>query len=233
MSGAAAEAGQVAEAAFLAELRHGGAAAYAALMRDNNQRLYRLARGILRDDSEAEEAVQDGYVRAFTHIDGFKGEASVATWLARIVLNEAMARLRRRRPMADLEEVRETAAKVPSPEQALARQEIRRGIERAVDALPVPFRSVFMLRAIEQMSVEETALALDIPPETVKTLLHRAKKQLRQALAEQFGEILDGAFPFLGTRCDRLVDRVLQRLGVLSNATTTESDRPVSSRSPP
>ncbi len=102
-----------------------------------------------------------------------------------------------------------------------------------MDALPVPFRSVFMLRAIEQMSVEETALALDIPPETVKTRLHRAKKQLRQALAEQFGEILDGAFPFLGTRCDRLVDRVLQRLGVLSNATTTESDRPVSSRSPP
>jgi len=236
MTGAAAEAGEVGEAAFLAELRHGSPAAYAALMRHNNQRLYRWARGILRDDGEAEEAVRDGYVRAFTHLDGFKGDASVATSLARIVLNEAMARLRRRRSVADLGEVQETPAneaQAPSPEQALARQEIRRGIERAVDALPVPFRSVFMLRAIEQMTAEETALALDIPAKTVKTRLHRARKQLRQALAEQFGEILDGAFPFLGTRCDRLVDRVLERLEVLGSATATESDRPASSPRPP
>ena len=235
MTGVAAETGQAGEAALLAELRHGSAAAYASLMRQNNQRLYRLARGILRDDGEAEEAVQDGYVRALTHIDGFKGEASVATWLARIVLNESMARLRRRRPMADLEEMRETLTNevnVPSPEQALARQEIRRGVERAVDALPAPFRSVFILRAIEEMSIEETALALDIPPETVKTRLHRANKRLRQTLAQQFGEILDGAFPFLGARCDRLVERVLQRLRVLANAPAPQSDRPAS-RSPP
>lgn len=235
MTGVAAETGQASEAALLAELRHGSAAAYASLMRQNNQRLYRLARGILRDDGEAEEAVQDGYVRALTHIDGFKGEASVATWLARIVLNESMARLRRRRPMADLEEMRETLTNevnVPSPEQALARQEIRRGVERAVDALPAPFRSVFILRAIEEMSIEETALALDIPPETVKTRLHRANKRLRQTLAQQFGEILDGAFPFLGARCDRLVERVLQRLRVLANAPAPQSDRPAS-RSPP
>jgi RNA polymerase sigma-70 factor (ECF subfamily) len=234
MTGAAAEAGQAGEAALLAELRHGSALAYAALMRRNNERLYRLARGILRDDGEAEEAVQEGYVRAFTHLDAFKGEASLATWLARIVLNEALARRRQRRPMVDIAELQESltdAEQMPSPEQALARHELRRGLERAVDALPVAFRSVFMLRAVEQMSIAETAHALAIPPETVKTRLHRANKLLRQALARQFGEILEGAFPFLGARCDGLVARVLQRLGF--PATGREGDRPSSSRSPP
>lgn len=239
MDAIAVDAGQGGDAELLAHLRAGRSSAYAALMRRNNQRLYRLARGILRDDAEAEEVVQESYVRAFTHLDGFKGEASLATWLARIVLNEALGRLRRRRPTVDIDDITETlaagehgtAAAEPSPEQAMARLEVRRAIEKAVDELPAAFRSVFMLRAIEQMSTEETASCLGIPGETVKTRLHRANKQLRQALTTQFGAVLDGAFPFLGARCDRLIATVLERLGLPAEtrAAAPPGDRPAPS----
>lgn len=163
------------DAKLLVLMRAGQSSAYAALMHRNNQRLYRLARGILKDEAEAEDAVQESYVRAFTHLDGFKGEASLATWLARIVLNEALGRLRRRPPTVDIENMAETLADgdtalatsppAPSPEQAIARLEIRRAIEAAVNQLPPPFRTVFILRAVEQMSVEETATYLGIPGE--------------------------------------------------------------------
>jgi RNA polymerase sigma-70 factor (ECF subfamily) len=211
------------EAELVALLRAGHASAFAAIMRRNNQRLYRLARGVLRDEGEAEEVVQEGYLRAFTHLDRFKGDSTIATWLARIVLNEALGRLRRRRPTVAIDDIAETLAvaapgplsrEEPSPEQAMARQEIRRSIEKAVDDLPDSFRAVFMMRAIEQMSIEETASCLGIPPETVKTRLHRANKLLRQALSARFGSILDGAFPFLGPRCDRLIGAVIARLGL-------------------
>ena len=236
--------GNAGEAELLALMRAGQPAAYVQLMRLHNQRLFRLARGILRDDAEAEEAVQEGYLRAFTHLDGFKGEASLATWLARIVVNEALARLRRRRPTIDIEdadalrltEAETSAARTePSPEQALARREIRRAIEAAVDALPAPFRAVFMLRAIEQLSIAETAAYLDIPEDTVKTRFHRANRLLRQHLGAEFGSIFDGAFPFLGVRCDRLISAVLKRLGLEAeaNAAIPPRDRPVSSRPPP
>lgn len=229
---------------LLVRLRAGEPAAYAILMRRNNQRLYRLARGILDDEMEAEEAVQEGYLRAFTHLDGFKGEASLATWLARIVLNEALGRRRRRRPMADLDSMAETLSGrdglpltgtvEPSPEQAIARQEIRRAIERAVDALPPAFRSVFMLRALEQLSVSATAACLAIPEDTVKSRFHRANKLLRGALAAEFGPWLDGAFPFLGARCDRLTGTVLHRLGLADTVfPAPQRDRPAPSRSPP
>ena len=233
---------EMGESELLSGLRAGQSSAYAALMRRNNQRLYRLARGVLGDDAEAEEAVQAGYVRAFTHIDSFKGEASIATWLARIVLNEAMARQRRRRPTVDIDDVSEQALdaapvpvgarREPSPEQALARREISRAIEHAVDALPAAFRSVFVLRAIEQLSIEETALFLGIPEETVKTRLHRANKLLRQTLAENFDAIFEDAFPFLGRRCDQLVATVLERLN-LSDPSAAVSDRRSPSHGPP
>jgi RNA polymerase sigma-70 factor (ECF subfamily) len=217
--------GQVGEAELLAHLRAGRSSAYAALMRRNNQRLYRLARGILGDDAEAEEAVQEGYFRAFAHLEDFKGEGSLATWLGQIVLNEALGRLRRRRPTVDIDELAETltvaAGAEPSPEQAIARQEILRGIEAAVDQLPLAFRSVFILRAIEQMSIEETATCLGIPSNTVKTRLHRANRLLRQTLSQHFGALLDGAFPFLGARCDRLVAAVLKRLGLPAERSST------------
>jgi RNA polymerase sigma-70 factor, ECF subfamily len=232
------------DAELLAHMRAGQSSAYAVLMRRNNQRLYRLARGILRDDAEAEEAVQEGYVRAFTHLDGFKGDASLATWLARIVLNEALGRVRRRRPTVDIDDMAEDlvagegaaglATVEPSPEQASARREIRRAIETAVDQLPAAFRSVFILRTIEQMSIEETAACLGIPGETVKTRLHRANKQLRRALAQRFGTMLDGAFPFLGPRCDGVVARVLQRLCLPAEADAApHADRPAPPPTPP
>ena len=236
--------GIVGEAELLAMMRAGQSSAYVHLMRRHNQRLFRLARGILRDDAEAEEAVQEGYLRAFTHLDGFKGEASLATWLARIVANEALARLRRRRPTVDIEdadalllaESETTVARTePSPEQALARREIRRAIEGAVDALPAPFRTVFILRAIEQLSIAETAASLEIPEDTVKTRFHRANRLLRQHLTAEFGSLFDSAFPFLGVRCDRLISAVLKHLGLAAeaNAAMPPRDRPVSSRPPP
>ncbi len=242
MGGAMAGRVEQGETELLAQLRAGRSSAYAALMRRNNQRLYRLARGILRDDAEAEEAVQEGYIRAFTRLDGFKGEASLATWLARIVLNEALGRLRRRHPTVELDDAAglgDNGAGLvqgePSPEQAMARLEIRRAIEKAVDALPAPFRSVFMLRAIEQLSIEETAACLGIPGETVKTRLHRAHKLLRLSLADQFAMILDGAFPFRGVRCDRLVARVIDRLGLAAETSLASppGDRPAPPVDPP
>ena len=233
----------LAEAELLALLRAGQSSAFVAVMRRNNQRLYRLARGVLRDEAEAEEAVQEGYLRAFTHLDGFKGESTLATWLARIVLNEALGRLRRRRPTVDIDDMADTLSAdtaamfrdEPTPEQAMARQEIRRAVEQAVDALPPTFRAVFIMRAIEQMSIEETAACLGIPGETVKTRLHRANKLLRHALSAQFGSILDGAFPFLGARCDRLISTVLGRLGLTADddIPAPPGDRPAPSRSPP
>ena len=232
-----------ADAELLAGMRAGNSAAFAALMRSNNQRLYRLARGFLGDDAEAEEAVHDGYVNAFTHLDGFRGGSSLATCLARIVSNEALARLRRRCPTVDIGEVAETlAADVgpfttagPTPEQAIAPREIRSAIEKAVDELPPYFRSVFMLRAIEQLSVEETASCLGIPAEPVKTRLHRANNLLRQALTMRFGAIFDDMFLFLGARCDRLVALVLEHIGMSAETRSTvpHCDRPAPCHPPP
>ena len=214
------------DAELLALMRRGEAGGFALLMRRNNRRLYRLARSIVKNDAEAEEIVQESYLRALTHLDSFKGEASLGTWLARIVANEALGRLRRRRPMVALGDVEETLAAgeglghgdQPSPEHAAARREIRGLIERAVDALPPHFRVVFMLRAVEQMSIEETAATLAIPKETVKTRLHRANRLLREALSTELGAILDDAFPFAGARCDRMMARVLEKLGFAAAA---------------
>ena len=210
------------ESELLRRMRGGDSHAFAALMRQNNRRLYRLARGILHDEHEAEDAVQEGYLRAFAHLASFKGEATLATWLARIVVNEALGRLRRRRPVSDINSLADslasdapadgTGALPASPEQLAARQEIRRAIEHAVDTLPTPFRAVFVLRAIEQLSTKETADLLGIPEETVKTRFHRANRLLREMLSEEFASIWDNAFPFAGSRCDRLVAHVLDRL---------------------
>jgi RNA polymerase sigma-70 factor (ECF subfamily) len=233
----------LADAKLLASMRAGDPAAFAALMRSNNQRLYRVARGFLRDDLEAEEVVHDTYVRAFTHLDGFRGRSSLATWLARIVSNEALARLRRRRPTVDIDDIAETltagdgpfVTAEPTPEQAIARREIRRAIEKAVDELPPSFRSVFMLRAIEQMSIEQTAACLGIPEDTVKSRFHRANKLLRQVLTAQFGAIFDDVYLFLGSRCDSLVATVLQRIGMSAETgfAAPQCDRPAPHSTPP
>ena len=209
----------VADGKLLARIRRGEADAFAELMQQNNRRLYRLARSILRDDQEAEEAVQEGYIKAFTHLYGFEGKGSLAGWLARIVANEALARLRRRPASVSLSDESETAADMLSlrhlaftPEQDVARIEIRRMIEQAIDRIPVNFRVVFMMRAVEEMSIEETAAALGIPPQTVKTRYHRANHLLRDALSERLASILDDVFPFAGSRCERIQQNVLSQL---------------------
>jgi RNA polymerase sigma factor (sigma-70 family) len=204
--------------------RAGDRQAFRAIMTRCNQRLFRVARAVVRDEAEAEAVLQEAYLRAFAAIAGFRGEAGIATWLTRIVLNEAHGRLRRRRPTVDLDQLeaaQETAqvlnfpgmAKSDDPEADAARAQIRRLLEQAVDALPEPFRLVFILREVEDLSVEETASHLNLKVETVKTRLHRARRRLREGLDAQLADVMVGAYPFLGARCARISDAVLQRMG--------------------
>jgi RNA polymerase sigma-70 factor, ECF subfamily len=200
------------------------AGAFRAIMQKHNRRLYRIARGILRNNAEAEDAVQDAYVSAFTHLASYRAESTLATWLSRIVMNEALGRLRRRRPTVDLaalESVRSDAEIIqfplstPSddPERTMAQRQILQLVEQATDNLPEVFRLVFVTRVIEGMSVEETAELLGIKPETVKTRLHRARQLVRDQLDKQIGPVLMDAFPFAGRRCERLTECVMARLG--------------------
>ncbi|MDB5427304.1 MAG: polymerase sigma-70 factor,ECF subfamily [Phenylobacterium sp.] len=211
------------EADLVAKAKAGDREAFRAIMTRCNQRLFRIARAVVRDEAEAEDVLQEAYVRAFAAIAGFRGEAGIATWLTRIVLNEAHGRLRRRRTMVELDEL-ETAqtgaqvldfpgmARSDDPEADAARAQIRRILERAVDALPEPFRLVFILREIEELSAEETARHLDLKVETVKTRLHRARRRLRETLDAQLADVMVGAYPFLGARCERITQAVLRRL---------------------
>jgi RNA polymerase sigma-70 factor (ECF subfamily) len=201
--------------------RAGDHDAFALIMRRHNRRLYRIARSIVGDDAEAEEVVQEAYCRAFVGLGGFRADASLATWLSRIAANEALMRLRRRRPTATLDEIDARPAALGwlgpfglgTPEAAAAQGEIRHLLESAIDRLPPNFRAVFVLRAVEQLSVEEAAAALDIPKDTVKTRYHRARRLLRRDLGRRLAAILDDAFPFAGARCDRVVEAVLRRIG--------------------
>lgn len=212
------------EAELVAYARQGRREAFAALMQRGNQRLFRIARSVLRDESEAEDVLQEAYVRAFAKLSEFRGEASIYTWLTRIVLNEARGRLRKRRETVELTAIESaqaeagrvvlfpTALASPDPERQAAMAETRRLVERAVDELPEAFRLVFVMRDIEECSIEETAANLGVRPETVKTRLHRARRLLRQKLDEQLASAFTGAFPFLGARCERITEAVLARL---------------------
>lgn len=193
------------------------------IMQANNRRLYRLARGILRNDAEAEDVVQETYIRAFTHLDGFKGESALSTWLSRIAINEALGRARGARPHVELGAVPEAVLdaqiiKFPvsppgDPERTMAQREIQRVVERAIDELPDAFRMVFVARVMEGMNIEETADLLGVKPETVKTRLHRARTMLRDIVEKKIGPVMLEAFPFAGKRCERLTNAVLKRLG--------------------
>ena len=203
--------------------RDGGA--LRAIMKIYNRRLYRLARGIVRNDAEAEDVVQEAYFRAFTHLGDFRGDSSLATWLSRIAINEALGRLRSQRPTVDLVtfEAQRTPAEIirfpltsksDDPEQTMAQRQILQLVEEATDKLPEVYRVVFITRVIEGMSVEETAEILNLRPETVKTRLHRARRLVREQLDKQIGPVLMDAFPFAGRRCERVTTTVLRRLGL-------------------
>ena len=198
-------------------------AAVRSIMQANNRRLYRLARGILRNDAEAEDVVQDTYVRAFTHLEQFRGDSSLSTWLSRIAMNEALGRLRRLKPGIEWSELEKSApqaqiipfplASSDDPEKSMAQRQIQQVVEHAVDELPEAFRLVFIARVIEGMNIEETAETLGLKPETVKTRLHRARTLLRDNVERKIGPVVMDAFPFAGKRCERLTEAVLKRLG--------------------
>jgi RNA polymerase sigma-70 factor (ECF subfamily) len=186
-----------------------------------NRRLFRVARSILRDDAEAEDVVQETYVRAFTGLDMFRGDAAFATWITRIAMNEALGRLRKRRPTVDWESYGENrtqaqiihfpvSAASNDPEKTMAQGEIRAVLEKAIDELPDSFRAVFVARIVEAMTVEETADLYGLKPETVKTRLHRARALLRDSLDKQLGPALTNTFPFGGRRCAAMTEKMVR-----------------------
>jgi RNA polymerase sigma-70 factor (ECF subfamily) len=208
-------AASAADAALIEGVRAGDAAAMTALMRRHNRMLFRTARAILRDDAEAEEAVQDAYLKAFGALGSFRAESRLSTWLVRIAANEALMRRRRRARSAEvipLAATEEPIDQAERPEQAAGRGELRRLLEARIDRLPDDYRAVFVLRALEELSVEDSALALGIPEATVRTRFFRARGLLREALAREIDLTIEDAFGFDGARCERLVARVLLRL---------------------
>lgn len=205
----------------------GDTAMFEILMRRHNQRLYRIARAILRDDAEAEDLIQDSYVRAYQHLAQFEGRAKFSTWLSRIAVHEALARRRRRglyeemKPMPEHqgEQMDRFASPEPSPEQQVSSLETRRLLEQAIATLPEIYRTVFVLRDVEDMDTADTASALDISEENVKTRLHRARALLRKKLYAQAGNYAREAFPFHAVRCDRVVRNVFLRIKAIEERT--------------
>ncbi|AYG61965.1 RNA polymerase sigma factor [Rhizobium jaguaris] len=198
--------------------------AFRTIMRRYNQRLFRIARAIVRDDSVAEDIVQEAYMHAFEHLGSFRADSSLSTWLHRIVMNEALGRLRKasRRLEVALPTHTASADVVPfpngiatdDPEKTMAQRQILRLVEEATDELPDDFRLVFIARVIEGMSVEETAELLGIKHATVRSRLHRARELLRKHIDDRIGPMLLNAFPFAGWRCERLTTKVMKRLGI-------------------
>ena len=211
------------DAELAARAAKGETRAFEALMRRHNRTLFRTARAILRDDAEAEDALQEAYIQAYRSLASFRAEAKLTTWLARIVANEALMRLRKQTRRAEIVPMQPAASAQAlehvmdtdidnAPQASMERSEMRRLLEAQIDALPEAYRAVFVLRAVEELSVEETAAVLDLAPPTVRTRLFRARSLLREALAQKIDVACEDAFSFAGERCDRVVARVLARL---------------------
>ena len=212
---------QLPDGELIARILAGDMHALEAMMRRYNRALYRTARAILRDDAEAEDVVQETYVRAYSALADFRGDSKLSTWLVRIAANEALMRRRKRGRRADVvpmdgaaagEAKEDPMSAETGPEENAQRSEARRLLERRIDALPDDYRAVFVLRAVEELSVEETAAALGIPEATVRTRHFRARGLLRESLARDIDSSLEEAFSFAGERCDRIVAKVLQRV---------------------
>jgi RNA polymerase sigma-70 factor (ECF subfamily) len=202
----------------VARVRAGERELFELIMRRHNQRLFRVARAIVRADDAAEDVLQQAYLAAFTHLDQFAGQARFATWLTRITIHAALASIRhdKRRAEVDLDkgetEMSDLAGHARTPEALAADHETAQLLEAAVDDLPEPYRLVFMMREVQQLSVAETAACLEISDENVKVRLHRAKGMLRAALLLRVESTAAQAFPFMGARCDRVVGNVLAKL---------------------
>jgi RNA polymerase sigma-70 factor, ECF subfamily len=211
------------DAELAAQVARGDHPAFEALMRRHNRALFRTARAILRDDAEAEDALQEAYLQAYHTIGSYRGEARLSTWLARVVANEALMRLRKHvrrsaiiplQPGVAVEEVNQIAegSVEKGSESAARRAEMRKLLEERIDALPGAYRAVFMLRAVEEYSVEEAAAILQIPEATVRSRFFRARSLLREGLAAEADLACSDAFAFAGERCDRVVAGVMKRL---------------------
>ncbi len=209
-----------AELAILAA--QGQGAAFEAIMRRHNQLLFRTVRGIVRSDGEAEEATQEAWMQAWRALSGFRAESKLSTWLVRIAVNEALGRLRRKSAqiiplevamMSSDRDTQSALTETPDrgPERSVERLKVRALIETHIDLLPEIFRTVFMLRAIEEMSVDEVAEVLDIPAATVRTRYFRARALLRESLTQEIDAAIGDVFSFAGERCDRIVANVMAR----------------------
>jgi RNA polymerase sigma-70 factor (ECF subfamily) len=207
----------VGDVELAARVAGGDGAAFELLMRRHNRRLYRLALSVLRDAADAEDALQEAYLTAYRAIGSFRGESSLATWLSRLVLNQCLGRKRkddRREDIVSIVHLTPEADAVAqadgeTPDRALVRAELRELLERKVGELPEAFRTVFMMRCVEELSVEETAQLLNIPEATVRTRQFRARGMLRESLARDIDLAGEELFGFDGERCDRIVERVL------------------------
>ncbi len=206
----------------VARVRTGETGLYEMLMRRYNQRLYRVIRSVVTNDAEAEDVLQEAWVRAYEHLDQFESRAAFSTWVTRIAFHEALARTRNSRRWTPLEnnstgeimaeaDRRQTTSE--TPEMQAMRGQLGRMLQVAVDGLPETYRAVFVLREVEQLSTSETAECLELSEEAVKTRLHRSRALLRRELENRLGPAVADAYAFLGTRCDRIVAHVLQRIG--------------------
>lgn len=209
--------------ALVAQVLAGHREAFRHIMQRCNQRLYRVARSVVGNDAEAEDVLQEAYLQAYRKLDTFRGDAALLTWLTSIVLNAARGRLRKRHTMVDLDQVDiaqqdSHIVAFPSrfgsedPAVGAGRAQIRHLLEQAIDRLPPAFRTVYILREVEELSVDETAAQLDIKPETVKTRLFRARRQLRSALKDTLASTVTDTYPFMGERCARVTEAVMAEL---------------------
>lgn len=218
------------DAELVERVRAGRLAAFEPILRRYNRRLFRAARGITGTDAEAEDALQDAYIRAYRHLDQFRGPNGLGAWLTRIVVNEALMRRRRPDPGAaetmllDDDTFQDTTMHdgrnaPPTPEEATSNEQLGGLLERSIDRLPAAYRTTFVLRDVEGLSVAETAESLGIAQATVKTRLHRARRQLRRTLSRELRSAIGEAYPFAGHRCDRIVANVLHRLSAAPGPT--------------
>jgi len=196
--------------AIVDRIRRGETHLYEVLIRRYNQRLYRIARSFVNDDAEAQDVMQEAYIKAYTALPRFQGRALFSTWLTRILINCALGHLRSRARLADVTLDESRVAAEDSVDRAMAREQVARLIERTIDTLPSKYRAVFIMRELEDMTVAETAACIGITPVNAKVRLHRAKRLLREGLQKEMPDI--SLYGFFGVRCDRMTNRIMDKI---------------------